>query len=387
MLKSEMFWQVVLVGVLVLALVLGAGFLFVKPYLERQAGSFTLPAEQGGAETMRAQVVEVLEEGLVDQGGGAAYPYQRLRLYVETGSLAGQEVIVEEGSLVLTSRESLFHVGDRVYVLRQVGPEGDAFYISDYVRNTQIFWIVALFLVLVVLVGWGRGLRSLVGIIASMAVIFAFILPQILEGRDPVLVSIGGAIAILAFSNYVSYGWNHKAHAAMAGMVLSLVLTGLLAWLFVGWAHLTGLTSEEGAFLIMEMGPDVKLRGLVLGGIIIGALGVLDDVCVGQSSTVFELVQANPALTWGQLFRHSLNVGRDHIASMVNTLLMAYLGASLPVMLLFTIYPEPFWLRINREPIAEEVVRTMVGSIGLVLAVPITGLIASLLAAWVARRR
>jgi len=132
----------------------------------------------------------------------------------------------------------------------------------------------------------------------------------------------------------------------------------------------------------MEFGPDIDLRGLVLGGIIIGSLGVLDDVCVGQASAVFELVKANRGMGWLDLFRSSLNIGTDHIAAMVNTLLLAYVGGAMPLMLAFTIYQEPLWRRVNREPIAEEIVRTLVGSAGLVLAVPITGLIASLLARW-----
>jgi uncharacterized membrane protein len=125
---------------------------------------------------------------------------------------------------------------------------------------------------------------------------------------------------------------------------------------------------------------------LVLGGIIIGSLGVLDDICVGQASAVFELVNANREMGWQALFRSSLNIGRDHIAAMVNTLLLAYVGASMPLMLAFTVYQEPVWRRINREPVAEEIVRTLVGSVGLILAVPITGLIASLLARWMVQR-
>ncbi|MCK4450632.1 MAG: YibE/F family protein, partial [Anaerolineae bacterium] len=230
------------------------------------------------------------------------------------------------------------------------------------------------------------GLRSLGGTLFSLLVIFAFIVPQILAGRDPVAVSITGSIVMLAVSTYLVYGWNPKAHAAVVGMMLSLVLTGVLAWLFVGWTRLTGMGTEESIYLMMELGPGVKLRGLVLAGIIIGSLGVLDDICVGQASAVFELIKVNRDLDRMELFHHSLNIGRDHIAAMVNTLLLAYVGASLPLMLVFTIYQEPFRQRINREPIAEEIVRTLVGSIGLVLAVPITSLIAVLLARWMVRR-
>jgi uncharacterized membrane protein len=191
---------------------------------------------------------------------------------------------------------------------------------------------------------------------------------------------------LLAIPTYLTYGWNPKSHAAMAGMMLSLALTAVMAWLFVGWTRLTGLSVEESSYLVLELGPNLNFRGLVLGGIIIGSLGVLDDICVGQASAVFELANTNRELGWRDLFRSSLNIGRDHIAAMVNTLLLAYVGASMPLMLVFTIYQEPIWRRVNREPITEEIVRTLVGSVGLILAVPITGLIASLMARWAARR-
>jgi uncharacterized membrane protein len=206
-----------------------------------------------------------------------------------------------------------------------------------------------------------------------------------MAGRNPVAVSIVGSILMLSVSTYVTYGVNLKAHAAVAGMLLSLTLTGVLAWLFVRWTRLSGMGTEESAFLVMALGSDVNLRGLVLGGIIIGSLGVLDDICVGQASAVFELTNANPELSWLDLFRSSLNIGTDHIAAMVNTLLLAYVGGAMPLMLAFTIYQESLLRRINREPIAEEIVRTLAGSAGLVLAVPITGLIASALAHWTRR--
>jgi uncharacterized membrane protein len=365
--------------------VLAVAVIVMVPRLGQPPASSERSLAPGETETMSARVIEVLEEGTVDLGGGSSQPYQRLLVRVESGSLAGQEVTVEEGTVNLISQERLFHVGDRVYLERTVGPDGDRFYVSDYVRTGPLLWIGVLFVGLVVLVGRGKGLRSIAGTLFSLGVIFAFILPLILAGRDPVGVSIAGSVVLLAVSTYLVYGWNPKAHAAVIGMMLSLVLTGVLAWLFVGWSRLTGL-SEEAGFLVMALGPNINLQGLVLGGIIIGSLGVLDDICVGQASAVFELVNANRDLSWHELFRSSLNIGRDHIAAMVNTLLLAYVGASVPLMLAFTIYQEPLWRRINREPIAEEIVRTLVGSVGLILAVPITGLIASLLARWRVRR-
>jgi uncharacterized membrane protein len=336
---------------------------------------------------MVARVIEVLEEGTVDLGGGSSQPYQRLLLRVESGSLAGQEIEVEEGTVNVISQERLFHPGDRVFLERVAGLDSDRFYISDFVRTWPLLLIVGLFVTLVVLVGRGKGLRSLGGTFFSLVVIFCFIVPQIVAGRNPVLVSVAGSILLLTVSNYLIYGWNYRAHAAVAGMVLSLILTGLLAWLSVGWARLTGLTAIESSYLVLEMGPDINLQGLLLGGIIIGSMGALDDVCVGQVSVVFELIDTDPNLELMELFRRSFNVGRDHIAAMVNTLVLAYAGAALPLLLAFTIYQEPLWRRINREPIAEEIVRTMVGSIGLILAAPITSLIASLLAHRMARRK
>jgi len=369
--KLERFFIVGLGVLVVLAVVI----IFVGPRLVSQPPSSERPLALGETETMAARVIEVLEEGSLDMGDGMEHPYQRLLVRVEG-----------EGTINIVSQERLFDYGDRVYLERVAGVDGnDRFYISDPVRTTPLLLIAALFVGLVLLTGRRQGLRSLLGTLFSLLVLFFFVLPQIVAGRDPVLVCIVGSIALLAVSTYVIYGWNFKAHAAVVGMMLSLILTGLLAWLFVGWARLTGL-SEEGGFLVSALGPDINLRGLVLGGIIIGALGVLDDICVGQASAIFELINANRDLGWRQLFRRSLNIGRDHIAAMVNTLLLAYVGASMPLMLAFTIYQEPIWRRINREPVAEEIVRTLVGSLGLVLAVPITSLIASLMARWAVRQ-
>jgi uncharacterized membrane protein len=339
-------------------------------------------------ETMPARVITVLEEGVDDVSG---YPFQRVLLHVNGGSLEGQEIEIEEGTVNIISSEGLFDVGDKVLLVRENTCINEQcyehVYISDFVRTAPLFWIAVLFLALTLLVGRWRGLRSLSGTLLSLVVIFVFILPLIKAKQDPVVVSIVGSAVLLLASTYLVYGWTLKAHAAVLGMVISLILTMGLAWMFASWTHLTGFGSsiEEASYLALELGPDLKFRGLALAGIIIGSIGVLDDVCVGQASAVFELANANRGLSWRDLFRSSLNIGRDHIAAMVNTLMLAYVGASLPLMVVFTIYREPLWYRINREPITEEIVRTLVGSMGLILAVPITGLIASLIAQWAIR--
>jgi len=376
-------WLAVILGALAL---LALAVIFIAPRVVPRPSAPAEPLGPGGTETLSADVVEVLEEGTVDLGGGATQPFQRLLLRVETGSLAGEEITIEEGTINVISRERLFRPGDRVYVERLVGRERDVLYISDLDRTPRLVWIGAIFIAVIMLLGRGKGLRSLLGMVFSIGVIFALVLPLIRAGRDPVAVTIVGAAILVGVSTYLVYGLRPKAHAAVIGMVISLTLTGLLAWLFVAWARLSGFSVEESAYLVLEMGDQIQLRGLLLAGIIIGALGVLDDICVGQSSAVFELASANRELRWNELYRRSLNIGRDHVAATVNTLFLAYVGASMPLMLAFMIYNEPLWRRLSREPIAEEIVRALVGSIGLVLAVPITSLVASLMADWVSKR-
>jgi uncharacterized membrane protein len=335
----------------------------------------------GESEILRARVAEVLEEGLLEQGE-VSQPYQLLRLKITDGSFKGQELTVEYGSLVFTNESRLFREGDRVLVERTRTMEGgDVFQVSDYVRSGPLLWLVLLFVAAtVVLNGW-QGLRSLVGMAVSLVVIIAFIVPQILAGRDPVVVAVLGSVVMMGISLYLVYGWNRKTHVAVAGLLLSLIVTGLLSVLAVNWARLSGFGAEEAGFLQVA-GVQLDTRGLLLAGIIIGTLGALDDVAIGQSSTIYELSKANPRLMGQALFKHGMVVGRDHIAAMVNTLLLAYVGAALPLVLMFSVYAEPLGLAINREIIAEEIVRTLVGSLGLLAGVPLT----SMIAAYAARR-
>jgi len=195
------------------------------------------------------------------------------------------------------------------------------------------------------------------------------------------VVAILGSVVMMGISLYLVYGWNGKTHVAVFGLLLSLVVTGLLAVWSVNWTRLSGFGAEEAGFLRVA-GVQLDTRGLLLAGIIIGTLGALDDIAIGQSSTIFELSKANPGLTWQSLFRHGMTVGRDHIAAMVNTLLLAYVGAALPLVLMFSVFSESLGVTLNREIISEEIVRTLVGSLGLLTGVPLT----SVVAAYVARR-
>ena len=202
-------------------------------------------------------------------------------------------------------------------------------------------------------------------------------MPQILAGYDPVLVAIAGSVVMMGISLYLVYGWHRKTHVAVVGLLLSLILAGLLSIWFVNWARLSGFGAEEAGFLRVA-GVQLDPRGLLLAGIIIGSLGALDDVAIGQASSIHELSRANPNQGWRALFTQGMIIGRDHLAAMVNTLFLAYVGAALPFLLLFSVYAEPLSMTLNREIIAEEIVRTLVGSLGLLAGVPFTSIVAAL---------
>ena len=361
-------------------LLVGAAFLIIVAMsaIGRSARVPIEPLPAGVEETVQARVLEVIEEGEIDRGG-IAQPYQKLRVVLLDGDLAGRAVTVDHGLYSLLSPESLYRAEDRVWVLRSRGPDGsDVLIITDAVRLDAMAWLAIAFVAIIVVVARWQGVRSLLGMLVSLLIITQFILPMILAGGDPVSISVAGSFVVLAVTLYLIYGWKRKTHAAVTGMLFSLIITGLLAALAVGLARLTGQGAEEALFL-QASGAAINLRGLLLAGIIVGALGVLDDVTISQASAVTELAAANPDLAPLDVFRRAMNIGRDHIASTVNTLVLAYVGASLPLLLLFSIYPQPFAQTLNREFIAEEVVRALVGSLGLVLSVPITTFLASVI--------
>ncbi|MER6101292.1 YibE/F family protein [Streptomyces sp. NPDC001832] len=249
--------------------------------------------------------------------------------------------------------------------------------VTDVNRKFPMTLLAGIFALAVIAVGRMRGVMALVALALSFTVLALFILPAILQGSNPLLVAVVGASAIMLIALYMCHGLTARTSVAVIGTLISLLLIGLLGSQFIGWASLTGNT-DDSTGLIHGLYPHIDMSGLLLAGVIIGSLGVLDDVTVTQTSAVWELHQANPTMGARGLYRAGIRIGRDHIASVVNTLVLAYAGAALPLLLLFSIAQSSVGTVANSELVAEEIVRTLVGSIGLVASVPVTTVLAAL---------
>ncbi len=322
-----------------------------------------------------AQVERVLQAEAQGQA------YQVLEARVLEGPWANWPVRIEYGKYQPASAGLPLRPGDRIWVTLSQGPNGQVqAYFVDVARGPQLALLAGLFVLVIVLTSGWKGVRSLLAMAYSLAVIVYYIIPRILAGQDPVWVSISGSVLLLGVTLYFTYGWGWKTHAAVLSMVLGLALTGLLAWAGVDFTRLRGYGAEEALFLAQQAPVALNLRGLLLGGMIIGALGVLDDLVATQAAAVFELYAAAPHLPLRELMRRAMHIGQDHVAATVNTLVLAYAGTALPMLLLFSLGATPWLDLFNYEFVAEEVVRTLVGAIGLILTVPITTVVAALLA-------
>ncbi|MGW5447232.1 YibE/F family protein [Streptomyces asiaticus] len=249
--------------------------------------------------------------------------------------------------------------------------------VSDVDRSMPMALLAGLFALAVVAVGRLRGVFALVALAISFGVLTLFILPAILQGSNPLVVAVVGGSAIMLLALYMCHGLTARTSVAVLGTLVSLLLIGVLGSLFIGWASLTGNTDDQTG-LVHGLYPNIEIRGLLLAGVIIGSLGVLDDVTVTQTSAVWELRDADPTTSRRKLYGAAMRIGRDHIASVVNTLVLAYAGASLPLLLLFSIADSGVGTVATSEIVAEEIVRTLVGSIGLVASVPVTTALAVL---------
>jgi uncharacterized membrane protein len=275
-------------------------------------------------------------------------------------------------------------VGDKVRLFHLEVPPGfesdqPEYSLADYERKAPMLWLALAFAALVIVTGRWRGLSSLLGLGLSLSILLFFVVPAILHGESPVAVALVGSFAIMLTTIALAHGLGPKSLAACVGTCLSLLLTAGLAVFAVELAHLSGFASEEAIRLQFDV-VGLSIQGLLIAGMVIGALGVLDDVTVSQASTVMALRRANPRQGFGRLFRGGISVGRDHIAATVNTLVLAYAGAALPVLLIFSVGRVPFETAVNSEVVAAEIVAMLVGSIGLIAAVPVTTALAALTA-------
>jgi uncharacterized membrane protein len=370
--SKYIFWLIVL-------LLAGIAAFLLWPYFT-QVNLPDAAMSSFGSETVHARVTEIIEEGEVDLGG-ILQRYQVARVELLEGEYRGILMEMDYGRRGVLANATYLRPGDKVLVTIGTRPDGVlTVYFVDFVRSDLLLWLTAIFVAVILLISRWKGLRSLLSMAFSLLVIIGYIIPHILAGEDPLRVSIVGSVILLGVTLYLTYGWNLKTHSAVVSMIFVLLITGTLAGLFVFFARLTGSGDENALFLLQMLNTQINLRGLLLGGMIIGALGVLDDLVTTQASAVFELHHANPSLGFRRLFQSAMRIGQDHVAATVNTLVLAYAGAALPMLLMFSLGRGNYGFLVNFEFIAEEIVRTLVGSLGLVTAVPLTTVIAILFA-------
>jgi uncharacterized membrane protein len=337
-------------------------------------------AEGFAVDTQRAEVQRV-EERLCPNFTQQTCQLVTVRL--ESGPDAGDTVRLQLGT---SGFDPDLDPGDQIRVAK--GPEarpgtegvtGTGYTFNDFERRGPMLVLLVIFVAIVLLFARLRGALSLAGLGFSIAIVLLFVVPAILDDKSPLAVAVVGSLAVALITIPLAHGGGPKSLSALLGTAASLLLTAGLAVLFTELTHLTGLSSEEAAFLQLGQ-ADLSLQGLLLAGIVIGALGVLDDVTISQASTVLALRHANPSLGFRELFGRALQVGRDHVSATVNTLVLAYVGAALPILLLFSATDLGVGEAVNFEIVAKEIVATLVGSIGLIAAVPITTALAALLA-------
>jgi uncharacterized membrane protein len=361
------------VGPLVLATLIGLFVLWPDGDLEVSGPG--VDVERGTAEVLsvgpcqQEQAVEGCQQAEVEllSGPGAPGTSQAVLPY---GSMAPEVV-----------------PGDRIIVsFAAESPEGEQYAFQDFDRGPPLLVLTILFALGVLALSRWRGIGALASLAYSLVLIAVFTLPAIMEGSSPLAVAVITAAAIMLVTLYLSHGFDVRSTVAMLGTLVSLVVIGALGWVFTRVGHFTGLV-DEGSQYISGIAAQVDLRGLLLAGLVIGALGVLDDVTVTQTWAVWELADVDPDASVRSIFVRAMRIGRSHAASTVNTLVLAYVGATLPLMLVFSALSLPFGIAVSQEVVAQEVVRGLVGGLGILAAVPVTTGIAALVAGRLVRER
>ncbi len=346
-----------------------ASFFFIKN------DSFHSQTKTENPPTFEAKVMEILSERV---------PSESDTTFVSTTKIQELSAEVDFGTatkrISVTNIYNPLKVGSTIFVRGASSDPGEEFYeIVAIGRNWSLLLLAIFFMLFVFATSGMKGINAFVGLVLSFSIIFNFIVPQILNGANPVAVSLIGSMLILVGTLYVSYGFNKKSVSALISIAITLLFVGLLAYFLVYNLSFTGNASEETTFLLSTVKNKINLVGLLIAGIIIAAIGVLDDVAITQASVVAELLATDPSLSHTSVFKKAMNLGKGHISAVVNTLVLAYTGASLPLVLLFIVGGASVKSLISSESIAEEIVRTLVATTGLVAAVPITTFIAVLL--------
>jgi uncharacterized membrane protein len=325
------------------------------------------------AETLnisKAKVLDVLKEDqsviLGEIGKKVDIVNQTLLVEIIEGVEKNKQVTLENDYIRLK-------VGDLFFIEKTSAyDEADRYVVRERDRQFPISILLLIFAVIIVFFGGKQGIRSILSLIGGFLVIIYLLLPLLTKGYSPILVSVVFAVVILFIAIYFTHGFNRESSVAFMGTIIAVILTGLLAYFSVFIMQLTGFDTEEALFLSVGNAVKLNFHGLLLGGILIGVLGILDDIAVTQSAVVSEIYGSAPHLNGREVYKKAMRVGREHVSALVNTLVLAYAGASLPLLLLFSNYDYPFGFVVSQELFATEIVRTIVGSIGLVLTVPIT---------------
>lgn len=332
---------------------------------------------------MKGQILKVLSEQTQNYEGYNGIT-QSLQVKILDGSEAGKIITIQYSTNPQIATLQKYTPGATVVIDKVTAPTGQSQYnITDSYRMNEIYILAAFFLLLTILIVGKRGIGAVLGLSISLAVILLYIIPQIVTyHQDALTVSLIGSGIILLVSTFLAHGFSRQTAIAIASTFLALVATYFFATIGVWLTHLAGLGTEDSYLLEITPSLHINPQGLLLGGIIIGTLGALNDVTTTQVASVFALFKANREQTFSHLITHGLSIGKEHIASMINTLVLAYAGTSLPIFIFLIINPQnmPYWVIINSESFAEEIVRTLTGSMGLMLAVPFATLLAAILA-------
>lgn len=318
-------------------------------------------------ERLAAEVVEVVNEYERDiTGTDAKTTVQEVRVVLREGDSVGEVVRFENDLIQLQP-------GDQIFVDHMVTTSGEEYFsYADYERRGVLLFLGALFVVMLLLLSGWQGVRALVSLVISVFAVFYLLVPALLAGWDPVLTSVGIAGIILSAVFFGTHGITIRSKIAFLGTFCAVIITGFIAWGSSVMMRLTGFSNDASVYLNFATDGALDLSALLTGGIIIGILGILDDVSITQASVVEQLKHADDTLGFSELYRRASQVGRDHVGSLVNTLALAYVGVSLPLILLYAKADSLVWQTLNQEVVAAELLRIVVGSIGLILAVPVT---------------